>query len=138
MRSVRRHEDRQPAHQRPLAAAYDWYLDYLDALDAKDVDRYGGFLADTVVLQQNNQDPVSGKDTVLEGLAAYWQSFGALEHDLLNIYGSDDAFVLEALNHYTRADGAPVTLRAVAFTDRDDDGKVTSVRFYTDTGPLFA
>ena len=79
--------------------AYQWYLEYLDALDNQDIDRYGEFLADSVVLQQNDDDPVSGKETVLAGLGAYWQSFGALEHDLLNIYGSDDAFVLEALNH---------------------------------------
>lgn len=118
--------------------AYDWYLDYLAALDAKDIDRYGEFISDSVELQQNSEEPVSGKAGVLEGLAAYWQTFGSLEHELLNIYGSDDAFCLEALNHYTTAGGEPVTLRAVAFTDRDAHGSVTSVRFYTDTGPLFA
>ena len=70
--------------------------------------------------------------------AATGRRFGELEHDLRNIYGSDQAFCLEALNHYTRADGEAVTLRAVAFTDRNDDGLVTSVRFYTDTSPLFS
>ena len=49
--------------------AYEWYLEYLDALDNQDIDRYGEFLADSVVLQQNNDDPVSGKETVLEGSA---------------------------------------------------------------------
>ncbi|GAA0603874.1 hypothetical protein GCM10009416_46880 [Craurococcus roseus] len=39
---------------------------------------------------------------------------------------------------YTRLDGGAVTLRAAAFTDRDEAGLVTSVRLYTDTGPLFA
>jgi len=86
----------------------------------------------------NNADPMAGKDAVLAGLGAYWPSFGTIEHDLLNVYGTDEAYVLEALNHYTRLDGSPVTLRAVAFTDRDADGKVTSVRLYTDTAPLFA
>lgn len=45
---------------------------------------------------------------------------------------------LEALNHYTRRDGAIVTLRAVALTDRNEAGLVTSARLYTDTSPLFA
>jgi hypothetical protein len=71
-------------------------------------------------------------------LAEYWQSFGELEHELLNIYGSDDRFVPEALNHYLTQDGRRVTLRAVAFTDRDDDGLVSSVRLFSDTGPLFS
>ncbi len=44
---------------------------------------------------------------------------------------------LEALNHYKRNDGQEVKIRAVAFTDRNTEGLVTSVRFYTDTTPLF-
>lgn len=118
--------------------AYDWYLSYLDALDAKDLALYGAFLADGCVLQMNNQPPVVGKATVLAALGHYWSTFGSLEHELLNIYGSDSAFMLEALNHYTRADGKPVTLRAVALTDRDAAGLVSSIRLYTDSQPLFA
>jgi len=118
--------------------AYRWYLDYLGAMDRKDLDAYGAFLAGNCALQMNNQPPTAGKEAVLRGLAAYWRSFGAIEHDLDNIYGDDRRFALEALNHYRRLDGGAVTLRAVAFTDRDEAGLVTSVRLYTDTGPLFA
>ncbi len=117
---------------------YAWYLAYLEALDRKDIEAYGEFLADDVVLQMNNDEPVHGLDHVKEGLSMYWQSFGDLEHDLLNIYGSDSAFCLEALNHYSTLGGEEVTLRAVAMTDRNADGLVTSVRLYTDVSPLFA
>ena len=44
---------------------------------------------------------------------------------------------LKALNYYQRNDGQEVMIRAVAFTDRNTEGLVTSVRFYTDTTPLF-
>ena len=118
-------------------AAFGWYLDYLRALDAKDIAAYGRFLSKEVTLVMNNATPVTGKDAVTAGLRQYWQSFGRLEHDLLAILGSDDAFCLEALNHYTTLDGRSVTLRAVALTDRDADGLATSVRLYTDTAPLF-
>ena len=118
--------------------AYNWYLSYLQALDAKNVEAYGAFLADDCMMQQNNADPVKGKAAILAGLAQYWNTFGSLEHDLLNIYGTNSAFMLEALNDYTRKDGKPVTLRAVALTDRNEAGKVISFRFYTDTSPLFA
>lgn len=117
--------------------AFAWYLSYLGALDAKDVDAYGVFLAENCVMYQNDAGPVEGKAAILEGLSQYWGTFGTLEHDLLNIYGDDEAFMLEALNHYTRKDGKPVTLRAVALTDRNSAGHVTSFRFYTDTAPLF-
>lgn len=118
-------------------AAFDWYLNYLTVLDRKDLAAYGQLLADDVTLQMNNAEPTRGKAAVLEGLSHYWPSFGSIEHELLNLYGSDHSFVLEALNHYTRLDGSEVTLRAVAFTDRDESGRVTSVRLYTDTSPLW-
>ena len=118
-------------------AAYAWYLAYLTALDAKDVANYGQFLADGVVMHMNNAPPVRGKPAVVAGLAAYWQTFGTLEHDLLNIYGTDTAFMLEALNLYTRADGKPVACRAVALTDRDAAGNVSAFRLYTDVSQLF-
>ncbi len=44
--------------------------------------------------------------------------------------------MLEALNHYTKSDGKPITLRAVAMTDRDANGLVTSFRIYTDAQKL--
>ena len=120
------------------SSAYAWCRDYLAALDAKDLDRYGTFLAENCTMQFNNAPSVQGKLAVLAALAGYWKTFGTLEHDLLNLYGSDSAFMLEALNHYTRLDGRPVTLRAVALTDRDHSGKVSSFRLYTDTSELSA
>ena len=119
------------------ADGYSWYCSYLAALDAKDVAKYSEFLADDVVMHMNNAPLVVGKSRVVAGLAAYWQTFGTLEHDLLNIYGTDSAFMLEALNHYIRADGQPVTCRAVALTDRNAGGKVVAFRLYTDVTQLF-
>lgn len=118
--------------------AYAWYLDYLAAMDARDVDRYGRFLAPDCALQFNNEAPTVGKAAILDRLATYWRSFDRIEHELLNIYGSDKAFMLEALNEYTRLDGRPVTCRAVALTDRDGQGLATSVRLYTDVSALFS
>ena len=118
--------------------AYEWYLGYLAAIDGKDVEKYGAYLADDCVMIQNNQEPVKGKAAILAGLSQYWQTFRRMEHDLLNIYGVDAAFALEALNHYERNDGGKVTVRAVALTERDEAGKVKHFRFYTDVTPVFA
>jgi hypothetical protein len=50
--------------------------------------------------------------------------------------------VLEALNHYVRdgdgADARPITVRATAWTDRNPDGQVQSVRLYQDVSPLYS
>lgn len=116
--------------------AYEWYLGYLEAVDNKDIQKYGTYLAQDCVMYQNNNGPVEGKAAILDGLSQYWQTFKTLTHDLLNIYGTDSSFVLEALNHYQRNDGEAVTVRAVAITERNEAGLVTSFRFYTDTTPV--
>lgn len=117
---------------------YEWYLSYLQAVDTKNVEVYGTFLADDCVMQSNNNPPIEGKAAILQSLSSYWTTFKHLTHDLLNIYGNDTSFVLEALNHYKRNDGKVVIVRAVAITDRNEAGLVTSIRLYTDTTPLFA
>lgn len=114
------------------------YLAYLEALDARDVEAYGEYLADDVSMQFGNSKPVTGKAAVKAMLADYWQSFASIEHDLVNIYGTDDTYVLEADNHYERHDGKHVTVRTVAFTDKNVLGKVESVRIYGDMSPVFA
>lgn len=120
------------------AAAYKNYLAYLNAIDNKDINAYGKFLADDIAVQFNNDEPMRGKETVLQGLGYYWQSFGSVEHDLTNIYGTDTSYVLEADNHYIRKDGTTATIKAVAFTDLNDQGLVKSVRVYQDVSPVFA
>ena len=120
------------------AVAYHNYLSYLQAIDNKNLDAYGKYLADDIAVQFNNDEPIRGKETVLQGLGYYWQSFGSVEHDLTNIYGTDITYVLEAQNHYVRKDGKLTTVKAVAFTDLDDQGLVRSVRIYQDVSPVFA
>lgn len=120
------------------AEATDWYLDhYLAAMDALDVERYATFLADNVSLKFNNAPAIEGKAAVVGMLSGYWRSFAAIEHETLNIYGTDRQFMLEALNHYVRHDGKKVTTQAVALTDRDEDGLVNSVRVFADASPVF-
>lgn len=123
-------------------AGWAWYQEYLQVLDAYDLDRYSAYLSPDVRIQFNNDAPMQGKEDASQGLAGFWGAVSgmgyALLHEPLNIYGSDRAFVLEALNHYDRAGSPRITVRAAAFTDRGADGKVTSVRLYQDVSALFA
>ena len=121
------------------AATTDWLADLVRILDAKDVDAYVARMADDVEVVFNNGDvSMRGREDVRAGLREFWRSFGTLEHEELNLYGGARHLVHEALNHYTTLDGRAVTLRAVAWIDRDDDGLVTSLRVYSDQSPLWA
>src|SRR6478609_379560 len=64
--------------------------------------------------------------TARAGLSQFWGSITgmgyALLHEPLNIYGDDDRFVLEALNHYDEPGSSRITVRATAWTDRGGEG----------------
>ena len=95
----------------------DWCLGpYLGSMDQLDIATYAGFLSDDVVMLFNNAPAIDGKVAAVSMLSGYWKSFASIEHEPLNIYGSDTAFVLEALNHYVRLDSKRVTSRAVAIS----------------------
>ena len=118
--------------------AFDWYLRYLGAMDRLDLDAYLGFLSEDCAMRFNNGPALAGKPAIRAMLEGYWKSFAAIEHDLVNIYGDDKRFALEADNHYRRHDGGAVTVHAVALTDRTPQGLVSSVRVYADATPLFS
>lgn len=90
----------------------------------------------------DNDDPMAGLATARAGLGGFWNSITemgyTLVHEPINIYGQDRHLVLEVLNHHNRTRSPRRTVRATAWTDRDDDGKVVAVRLYQDLSPLYA
>ncbi|GAP98040.1 nuclear transport factor 2 family protein [Leptolyngbya sp. NIES-2104] len=118
--------------------AYEWYLTYLTAMDKLDIDAYASFLAEECEMQFGNNPIVRGKNNVLEGLKTFWATVDGDEHNLQNIFGDDSKFVLEAFNTFKLKDGKTVTIPAVAITERNSEGLVTSVRLFMDVAPIFA
>ncbi|KAI9815610.1 MAG: hypothetical protein M1826_001978 [Phylliscum demangeonii] len=137
-------------HNSLSASATAWLQQMLQSLDAKDLSTYLSFMAPSIRMTFNNGNPSTststnmptptfdGIDAVRAGLAQYWQSFTSIEHEALNVYGDDRHFVHEALNHYLTLDGRRLTLRAAAFIDRDEAGRVLELRLYADQTPLWS
>jgi ketosteroid isomerase-like protein len=117
---------------------FEWYLQYLRAVDETDAEKFGAFLAEDCEFQFGNQTKVNGKTAIVEGLKQFWKTYDGEEHVLQNILGNDRCFALEALNIYQRKDGKKVTCPAVAITERNDAGLVTSFRVFIDIAPLYA
>jgi hypothetical protein len=118
--------------------AFQWYLGYLDTIDNRDIKSYASYLFDDCILQINNNPPVNGKDQITKHLTSLWTSFNENSHDLLNIYGIDSSFSSEIVNHFTLHDGKEITVNAVGYLDRNEEGLLTSVRLYADFSPLFS
>jgi len=95
-------------------------------------------LSDDCTMQINNNPLINGKDQIINHLISLWASYKEDAHDLLNIYGTDSSISSEIVNHFTLHDGKEITINAVACTDRNEEGILTSVRLYADFSPLFS
>ncbi len=113
-----------------------WYLDVLDAVEAKNIRRFAGYLADDIDMRINDAPSIEGKKAVVGQLRLQWQHFRGVTHEVLNILGSDTSFVSESLHHYDRHDGTLVTVRTAVFTERRADGFVASIRIYNEALPV--
>jgi len=118
--------------------AFQWYLGYLNTIDNRDINSYGKYLSDDCTMQINNNPLINGKDQIINHLISLWASYKEDAHDLLNIYGTDSSISSEIVNHFTLRDGKEITINAVACTDRNEEGILTSVRLYADFSPLFS
>jgi hypothetical protein len=118
--------------------AFQWYLGYLNAIDDNDIESYSSNLSDECTLLINNYPPVNGKDQIIKHHTSLWTSFRGNARDLLNIYGSDSSFSSEITNNFTLQDGNEITINAVGYLDRNEEGLLTSIRLYADFSPLFS
>ena len=67
---------------------------------------YTTFMADGVGVTFNNGErSMQGRHAVRDRLAKFWPSFGTLEHDERNIYGTEHNLVNETLNYCMTTDG---------------------------------
>lgn len=118
--------------------ALQWYARYLTALASGNAAKIEPFLDKDCSFQFNNLLPLYGSATVAMGISRYLSGVESMQPEILNIYGSDRSFAVELLHHYVRKDGATITVPTAGFTDRNDVGLVTSVRFHIDPTPVFA
>ena len=119
------------------AATFGWLVGLLSAIDCKDTRGLEPFLSEGCRLQVNNDPVIEGRAAIFARLPYFAPSFRTVDHELLDAFGTDSALALETLNHCTRTDGTPVTLRSATFIDREVGGRAISIRLYTDTTDLY-
>lgn len=115
--------------------AFEWYVGYLEALDCGDPEAFRAYLGEDCIMQINDNLPLYGANVILGALGHNWATFERVEHEPLNIYGSDLRFAVEMLWHFSRRDGQCVTVPS--FVDRGGDGRALSIRLFADLAPAF-
>lgn len=116
--------------------AFGWYCRYITAMDDADLKTVLTFFHEDCALQINNHLPMHGHESIAAAFERYYEAIESIEHELLNIYGTDQRFCVEMLCVYTRTDGSSVTLPAAVFMDRGEDGRITWARSYIDATPV--
>jgi ketosteroid isomerase-like protein len=106
------------------------------AFDAKDVAALADLTTDDVRLQIGNADVVDGKAEFAAALSAFFASVAAFRHTVTNVWSDLDAIIAELRVHYTRLDGAELTLPCCNVF-RLRDGAVADYRVYMDITPVY-
>ena len=119
------------------AEAFQWLQQKYLAVDSRNHTAYATFLSDDCELQFGNNPLAIGEDAVLSGIDNFWHSIHGLNHNFINVLGTDDYIVLEANIDYTRTDDKVVQTPCVTLIERNTDGLATSIRIFIDTTPVY-
>jgi ketosteroid isomerase-like protein len=105
--------------------------------DAKDVSALAAFMTDDVRLRLGNAEMVQGKPAFVAAVDGFLASVAGFRHEVLNVWSDGDALIAEFDVHYTRLDGAEVTVPCCNVF-RLRDGLVAEYRSYIDATPVYA
>ncbi|KOY84518.1 hypothetical protein AD998_20185 [bacterium 336/3] len=118
--------------------AFQWVQNKYLAVDSRNHNEYAKYLNDDCVLQFGNNPLAVGEDALLQGIDNFWASIHGLNHNFINVLGTDNLIVLEAVIDYTRTDDKVVQTPCVTIIDRNEKGLATSIRIFIDTTPVYA
>ncbi len=118
--------------------AFQWLQNKYLAVDSRNHIEYAKYLADDCTLQFGNNPLAVGEEALLLGIDNFWASIHGLNHNFINVLGTDNQIVLEAIIDYTRMDDKIVQTPCVTMIDRNTEGFATSIRIFIDTTPVYA
>jgi ketosteroid isomerase-like protein len=106
------------------------------AIDAKDTERFLGFLTDEATFRFGSAPAVQGRDAIRAAVDGFFQSIAACHHELSQIVSGTDVLVCEGEVTYTRHDNSQLTL-PFANVFELEGGIISAYKIYVDAGPLY-
>ncbi len=121
-----------------VPAVPEGMLDKLfNAIDAKDAQRFAGFLAPNAEFRFGSAPVVKGVDAIATAIDTFFESIDGLSHSVTKIWRDDKSLVCEGEVCYRRHDGSEVIIPFVdVFECRG--GLISRYNIYIDIGPLYA
>jgi len=114
----------------------DFLVGYYAEMEAGDPDRYGKYLADNISLTFSNNQPINGRESVMEAYDGLLSSIEKVQHVLSNVWEEDNGTVIfETKSIYHMPDGSQKeTVAAAVFKIAND--QIVEQRIYVDMAPL--
>ena len=110
--------------------------DMFKAVDAKDTERFLGYLTDQASFRFGSAPAVQGKEAIREAVDGFFSTIAASRHVLTRVVTDVGVVICEGEVTYTRHDESQISL---PFTDvLEMDGELISAyKIYLDAGPLY-
>ena len=106
------------------------------AIDAKDTERFLGFLTNEATFRFGSAPAVQGRDAIRAAVDGFFQSIAGCRHVLLQTVADDDVLVCEGEVTYTRHDGSQLTVPFANIFELEG-GIISAYKIYVDAGALY-
>jgi len=114
-----------------------WWAELFDAIDAKDVGRFAGFLADEAEFRFGSGPIISGKAAIATAVSEFFRTIDRSRHDVIRIWDDRETRACQGGVTYTRLDRTTVTIPFVNVFEMQGE-EIRRYLIYVDIAPLFA
>ena len=107
-----------------------------ETLDRQDIDKALEYLTDDCLFTAGNSESIQGKENIKNTLENFFNSVKSTQHNLIDIFESDNSLVHRGKVTYTRLDNTQLT---VPFCDvfKIHENKIAEYTIYIDWSELF-
>ncbi len=115
-----------------------WGHRFFQMVDRKNADEYSTHFAKSGQVIFGNDAPISGKETIQQGMAKFYAGLESMHHEIEHLWVSaPDTVVNRAMAHYVMQGGKHVDVPVVTVIDLvPGTEQVQKVQFYLDMTPL--
>lgn len=110
--------------------------DLFAAVDAKDTERFLGFLTAEASFRFGSAPTVQGREAIREAVDGFFSTIAGCHHELASITAEDNVVFCEGEVTYTRHNGTEISLPFANVFELNGE-LISAYKIYADAGPLY-
>lgn len=109
----------------------------MNAIDAKDTNKFISFLTDDCTFTFGNSMPVIGKEAIFNSVSAFFNSIASLRHTIPDYCQCNDRVVFHGEVTYTRHNGSELTVKYCNYFYMQGE-LISSYNIFADISELYS